>query len=121
MSTRILVVDDSPSFRQTAVDLLHAQGFQLFAAVGDGAAAHAAMTGEQPDGVLLDVNLPGLDGFTVAGSLTSRYPGLRIVLTSSDCDGVPPESLAAVVAKTEAVAADLQQLFAIPPGTSAPP
>jgi CheY-like chemotaxis protein len=76
--------------------------------------------------VLLDVNLPGLDGFTVAGSLTSRYPGLRIVLTSSDCDGVPAESLAAsgavaFVPKTELVAADLHKLFAIPPGTSAPP
>jgi CheY-like chemotaxis protein len=117
MSTRILVVDDSASFRRAASELLHARGFRLLAAVGDGQAALAAVAEERPDGVLLDVNLPGPDGLAVAAALTRRYPGLRIVLTSSELDDVPARLLAAsgaiaFVPKTELVSADLQRLFA---------
>jgi CheY-like chemotaxis protein len=117
VSTRILVVDDSASFRRAASELLHARGFRLLAAVGDGQAALAAVAEERPDGVLLDVNLPGPDGLAVAASLTRRYPGLRIVLTSSELDDVPARLLAAsgavaFVPKTDLVSADLQRLFA---------
>jgi CheY-like chemotaxis protein len=117
MSTRILVIDDSASFRRTAVELLHARGLQLFAAVSDGAAASAAVADERPDGVLLDINLPGPDGLAVAASLTGRYPGLRIVLTSADVDDGPAQALTAssavaFVPKTELVSADLPRLFA---------
>jgi CheY-like chemotaxis protein len=117
MSTRILVVDDSASFRSAARELLHARGFHLLAAVCDGQAALAAVAEERPDGVLLDVNLPGPDGLAVAASLTRRYPGLRIVLTSSELDDVPAGLLAAsgavaFVPKTELVSADLERLFA---------
>jgi CheY-like chemotaxis protein len=117
MSTRILVVDDSASFRRAASELLRARGFHLLAAVGDGPAALAAVAEERPDGVLLDVNLPGPDGLAVAASLTRRYPGLRIVLTSSELDDVPAGLLAAsgavaFVPKTDLVSADLERLFA---------
>jgi CheY-like chemotaxis protein len=117
MSTRILVVDDSASFRRVASELLQARGFRLLAAVGDGQAALAAVAEERPDGVLLDVNLPGPDGLAVAASLTRRYPGLRIVLTSSELDDVPARLLAAsgavaFVPKTELVSADFERLFA---------
>jgi CheY-like chemotaxis protein len=117
VSRRILVVDDSAVFRRTATELLVARGFRLVAAVPDGAAALAAVAQDLPDGVLLDINLPGPDGLAVAASLTSRYPGLRIVLTSSGVDAVPPRLLAAsgavaFVPKTELVATDLEHLFA---------
>jgi CheY-like chemotaxis protein len=117
MSSRILVVDDSASFRQVASELLHARGFQVLAAVGDGQAALAAVAEKRPDGVLLDVNMPGPDGLAVAASLTKRYPGLRIVLTSSDLDDIPAQLLAAsgavaFVPKTDLVSADLERLFA---------
>lgn len=117
MSAQILVVDDSASFRRAARELLAARGFELVAAVGDGPAAFAAVARGLPDGVLLDVNLPGQDGIEIAGSLTRRYPGLRVVLTSSDAEGVDPELLAvsgavAFVPKTELVHADLHGLFA---------
>jgi len=117
MSIRILVVDESASFRRTASELLHARGFRLLAAVGDGDAALASAAEERPDGVLLDINLPGPDGLAVAASLTRLYPGLPIVLTSSDVDDLPPRLLTArgavaFVPKTELVAADLERLFA---------
>jgi CheY-like chemotaxis protein len=119
MSIRILVVDDSESFRRTAGELLAARGFRLLPAAVDGASALAAVGRERPDGVLLDINLPGADGLTVAASLTRLHPGVRIVLTSADVDQVPPRMLTAsgavaFVPKTELVAADLERLFASP-------
>jgi DNA-binding NarL/FixJ family response regulator len=70
-----------------------------------------------PDGALVDVNLPGLDGFAVAAALAARCPGIRTVLISSDVDSVVPAELAqcgalAFVPKTDLVNADLGALLA---------
>jgi CheY-like chemotaxis protein len=114
---RILVVDDSGPFRATAVGLLTLRGFGLLAATGDGEEAHAAVVAHGcPDGVLLDINLPGADGFAVAASLTSVCPQARIVLTSAEIDDVPAATLTgcgavAFVPKTELATADLDRLF----------
>ena len=80
---RVLVVDDHPSFRRCARALLAAEGFEVVAEVEDGASAIAAVAECAPDIVLLDVQLPDLDGFEVAKRLLTSDPGLRIVLISS--------------------------------------
>ena len=113
---RILIVDDSESFRSTASVLLAARGFELLEPVSDGEAALAAVAGDCPDGILLDINLPGRDGFAVAAAIAATYPAVRIVLTSSDADDVPGALLrthgaAAFVPKTELATADLEMLF----------
>jgi len=113
---RILIVDDSEPFRRTAGELLAARGFELDA-VADGVAALAAVSGYCPDGVLLDIHLPGRDGFAVAASIASVCPAAAIVLTSSDIDAVPSAELrncgaAAFVPKMELATADLNRLFA---------
>jgi glycerol uptake facilitator-like aquaporin len=117
MARRILVVDDSESFRLTAEQLLAARGLEPLAAAGDGQAALAAVSADCPDGVLLDVNLPGQDGFAVAALIASACPGVTIVLTSSDTDEVPCAVLkscgaVAFVPKIELATTDLQTLFA---------
>ena len=116
MAIRILVVDDSPHFRDVAAQLLAARGFELFEEVADGERALAVVAADCPDGILLDINLPGLDGFAVAESLAAACSGARIVLTSAGVSHVPTcilESCAAVafVPKDELVAADLESLF----------
>jgi CheY-like chemotaxis protein len=116
MPGRILVVDDSPNFRRTAEKLLGLRGLEAFSVVADGDEALAASNGACPDGVLLDINLPGRDGFEVAAALSQRYPSLAIVLMSSDLDEVESSRLescgaSAFVAKTELASADLEQLF----------
>jgi DNA-binding NarL/FixJ family response regulator len=121
VTSRILVVDDSEHFRRTASELLAARGFELLDQAVDGDAAVAAASRDHPDGILLDINLPGRDGFAVAACLASTCPAARIVLTSSDVDHVPSEVLhacgaAAFVPKTGLTAADLRQLFT-PEGT----
>ena len=116
MTRRILIVDDSESFRSTASVLLTARGFELLGSVPDGEAAQAALAGDCPDGILLDINLPGRDGFAVAAAIAATYPAVRIVLTSSDAEEVSGAMLktcgaAAFVPKTELATADLEALF----------
>jgi CheY-like chemotaxis protein len=116
VTRRILIVDDSESFRSTASALLAACGFELLESVPDGEAALASVAGDCPDGILLDVNLPGQDGYAVATAIAATYPAARIVLTSSDTEDVPGAVLktcgaTAFVPKTELATADLETLF----------
>jgi CheY-like chemotaxis protein len=117
VAIRILVVDDSSHFRNTVSELLALRGLELMATAGDGEEALAVVARACPDGVLLDINLPGRDGYSVAASLVSVCAAARIVLTSSDIDDVPISVLrscgaAAFVPKIELAAADLGRLFA---------
>lgn len=65
---------------------------------------------------MLNVNLPGRDGYAVAALLASLCPTARVVLTSSDVEGIPTVVLrecgaAAFVPKTELATTDLLRLF----------
>jgi CheY-like chemotaxis protein len=116
VATLILIVDDNSHFRAIAVELLAALGFGSFGAVADGEQALLAVADSCPDGILLDVNLPGADGFAVAASLAAVCPAARIVLTSADADRVPPALLkasaaVAFVPKQQLAVTDLAALF----------
>jgi CheY-like chemotaxis protein len=116
VASRILIVDDSPRFRALAGELLAARGFEVLGEAADGEQALAAVAGGCPDGILLDVNLPGSDGFQVAAWLAAACAGARIVLTSADLDHVPAEVMRtcaaiAFVTKQELAVADLETLF----------
>jgi DNA-binding NarL/FixJ family response regulator len=81
--TTVLIVDDHKAFRTSARQLLEAEGFVV---VGEAASGHDALrlTGElSPDIVLLDIQLPDIDGFVVAKELRQRGESATIVLTSS--------------------------------------
>jgi len=112
----VLIVDDSKHFRRTAAKLLTARGYRVPEPAADGEAALASVSRVCPDGVLLDVNLPGRDGFVVAASLASVCPSARIVLTSSEIEDVPTAVLkacgaAAFVSKVDLAVADLDGVF----------
>jgi len=116
MASRILIVDDSAPFRALATELLAARGFEVVEEAADGEQALAAVAGKCPDGILLDLNLPGPNGFEVAASLAAACAGARIVLTSADIDRVPAEVMktcpaVAFIAKQELALADLETLF----------
>ena len=80
---RVLVVDDHPSFRNCARALLTAEGFDVVGEAADGAAALALAVELEPELVLLDVQLPDIDGFEVASRLLAADRTLKIVLVSS--------------------------------------
>jgi DNA-binding NarL/FixJ family response regulator len=85
MAARVLIVDDHPIFRAAARQLLEVEGYDVVGEAGDGASALAAARELHPDVVLLDIQLPDLDGFEVAARLThgGRNGGPAVVLTSS--------------------------------------
>jgi DNA-binding NarL/FixJ family response regulator len=79
----VLIVDDHPSFRASARRLLEAEGFDVVGEAGDGHAAIEAVQRLQPDLVLLDVQLPDINGFEVAERLGELGLPSAVVLTSS--------------------------------------
>jgi CheY-like chemotaxis protein len=116
VTSRILIVDDSPQFRAAAAELLAARGFGVLEPAADGEQAVAAVAGECPDGILLDINLPGSDGFAVAARLAAACSAARIVLTSAEVGHVPAQLLQACAAiafvpKQELAVVDLSAYF----------
>jgi DNA-binding NarL/FixJ family response regulator len=83
MSVRVLIVDDHPSFRATARLLLESEGFEVVGEAADGTTGLRDARELEPDLVLLDVQLPDIDGFEVAAQLTAAAGGPAVVLTSS--------------------------------------
>jgi CheY-like chemotaxis protein len=77
----LLIVDDQADFRCLARRLLTADGFDVVGEAADGPAAVAAVCALRPDVVLLDVQLPGFDGFEVTRRLRVGSNAV-VVLTS---------------------------------------
>ena len=68
----VLIVDDHPSFRAVAQVVLETDGFAVVGTASDGESGVAATLELAPDVVLLDVELPDIDGFEVAERLAPR-------------------------------------------------
>jgi CheY-like chemotaxis protein len=77
----VLIVDDHAAFRSLARRLLVAGGLQVVGEAADGALA--GVRDLAPDVVLLDVQLPDLDGFAVAEALAGEPAAPVFVLISS--------------------------------------
>jgi DNA-binding NarL/FixJ family response regulator len=83
MRPTVVIVDDHPEFRESASALLEAEGFSVIGEAADGDEAIAAVERLRPEVVLLDIQLPDFDGFTVAERLAARPNPPRVVLISS--------------------------------------
>jgi len=83
MATRVLIIDDHAEFRAVARRLLEQGGFVVVGEAADGGATTAAVAELRPDVVLLDVQLPDIDGFEVADALAAGASSPIVVLTSS--------------------------------------
>jgi DNA-binding NarL/FixJ family response regulator len=79
----VLIVDDHADFRVFARTLLQAEGFDVVGEAQDGASALVAVRELKPGLVLLDVQLPDMDGFTVCEQLAEDDETSVVVLTSS--------------------------------------
>jgi len=81
--TTVLIVDDHKAFRTSARHLLEAEGFVVVGEAANGLEAIELTSELSPDLVLLDIQLPDVDGFVVAKELQQRGERTTIVLTSS--------------------------------------
>lgn len=79
----VLIVDDHAEFRSSAGALLEVEGFDVVGEAADGPAALEAVARLRPDVVLLDIQLPGADGLTVAEQLSAGPDPPAVVLISS--------------------------------------
>ena len=79
----VLIVDDHAAFRTSARALLEAEGFDVIGEAADGAEAFDAVATLRPEIVLLDIQLPGLDGLAVAQQLATAPDPPAVVLISS--------------------------------------
>ena len=78
----VLIVDDHDAFRASAAALLEAEGFTVVGGVDAGEAALRAYERTRPDVVLVDIDLPGIDGFAVAEQLAAAAEPPCVVLIS---------------------------------------
>jgi two-component system response regulator EvgA len=83
MATTVLIVDDHASFRAAARLLLELEGYEVVAEADTGLDGVRMARELRPDFVLLDVNLPDIDGFDVAARLATDAAAPAVVLTSS--------------------------------------
>jgi DNA-binding response OmpR family regulator len=84
-STSILVVEDDPFQRETVSAYLSGQGFAV-EGVADGPAFRAAVAGAMPDAAIVDVGLPGEDGFSLARWLRGQSPVVGIIMLTAAND-----------------------------------
>jgi DNA-binding NarL/FixJ family response regulator len=80
-----LIVDDEPSIRELARLLIETDddGLEVVGEVADGRAAVAAALELHPEIVLLDVQMPEMDGFEVATRILEGTPDSRIIMFSA--------------------------------------
>jgi two-component system response regulator RegX3 len=83
--TRVLVVEDEPSYRETLAYMLGREGFEVVEAA-DGTEGLAAYDRSGADIVLLDLMMPGLPGTEVCRQLRQRGPVPVIMLTARDSE-----------------------------------
>lgn len=85
MNTRILLVEDDARLAELTAEYLSRNDFQV-SIEPRGDTAEARILSEQPDLVILDVMLPGKDGFEVCRSVRPQFRGVILMLTARDED-----------------------------------
>ena len=79
--TRILTIEDEPMVREILTAYMEDSGFEVIQAA-DGRAGMDLIRREQPDLVLCDLRMPGMDGLQVLAAVTREFPDLPIIVVS---------------------------------------
>lgn len=79
---RVVIADDHPHYRRSLGRMLRANGIQVVAEVGNGAAAVRAVSVTAPDVVLMDIYMPGVSGAEAARTIARRSPSTAVLMLS---------------------------------------
>src|SRR5277367_4504354 len=86
---KILIADDQPVVLEGIRHMLELDGrFEIVAAVQSGSAVLPFVVRARPDVALLDIDLPGLDGFDCLTLLHERFPQVQVVLLADNMDAI---------------------------------
>ena len=83
--TKILLVDDHPAVLRQTIDLLP-QDYEVVEALESGSGLKAAVARHEPDLLVLDITLPGLNGIELASRLRQSGCSTKIVFLTAHCD-----------------------------------
>ncbi|WP_433800738.1 response regulator [Actinomycetospora sp. CA-084318] len=85
-TTRVMVVDDHPMWREGVARDLGERGFDVVATAGDGAAAVRIAPAARPDVVVMDLQMPHLDGAGATAAILDALPGTRVLVLSASAE-----------------------------------
>ena len=91
MPKRVLVVEDNPLSLELLTELLEGEGHQVIAAI-TGAEALVIARAERPDLVLMDIQLPGIDGLTVTRALRAGPETREIPIVGISAYALPDDT-----------------------------
>lgn len=81
---RVLIVDDDLMMREALRLILHSENYKIVGEAGDGEAAINLFTTLRPDLVLLDINMPKMDGLQALEKMRDIYAPAKIMMVSTE-------------------------------------
>lgn len=88
MAVRVMVVDDTDHVRTMLAEMLELDGFSVVASAANGDEAVAVIAGSDPDVVVMDLKMPGLDGLETTRRIKALRPAQPVILYTAYLDPV---------------------------------
>ena len=86
MAMKVLVVDDTDHVRNMLVDMLELDGFDVVGQAASGQEAVETAPEANPDVIVMDYKMPGVDGLTAAKTIREARPSQAIILYTAYLD-----------------------------------
>src|SRR5215210_4727972 len=81
-AARVVLVDDHPLYAEALTVALVAEGLEVVGVAERGDEVLALVAETRPDGVLLDLKMPGMDGYACLEQLRAQHPGIPVLVDS---------------------------------------